>query len=100
MLFSCTFYIGTSIRKCKAMISSSIYFKSCCSRHIRKDIWVSSDHLTKIKNVFANTSATSTFEIYPGTNHGFAYPNRDAYVKSAAEKHWDELIKLFDRNLK
>ena len=65
-----------------------------------KDIWVSNDHLTKIKNVFSNISATSNFEVYPGTDHGFAFPSRNTYVKSAAEKHWDELIKLFDRNLK
>ena len=65
-----------------------------------KDIWISSDHLTKIKNIFSKINAKSTFEIYPGTDHGFAFPNRNTYVKSAAEKHWDELIKLFDRNLK
>jgi carboxymethylenebutenolidase len=65
-----------------------------------KDIWVSSDHLAKIKNIFSNVPATATFKIYTGTNHGFAFPNRSTYVKSAAEKHWNELIKLFDRNLK
>ena len=65
-----------------------------------KDIWVSNDHLTKIKNTFSKISATSTFEVYPETDHGFAFPNRNTYVESAAEKHWDELIKLFDRNLK
>ena len=65
-----------------------------------KDIWVSNDHLKKIKGLFSKINATSTFEIYPETDHGFAFPKRNTYVKSAAEKHWDELIKLFDRNLK
>ena len=65
-----------------------------------KDIWVSNDDLTKIKSIFSHINAVSTFEIYPKTDHGFAFPNRNTYVKSAAEKHWDELIKLFDRNLK
>ena len=65
-----------------------------------KDIWVSNDKLTKIKNAFTNINAVSTFEIYPGTEHGFAFPNRNTYIKSAAEKHWNKLINLFDRNLK
>ena len=65
-----------------------------------KDIWVPNDKLTKIKDVFTNIKAVSNFEIYPGTDHGFAFPNRNTYVKSAAEKHWNELINLFNRNLK
>ena len=40
------------------------------------------------------------FEVYPSTEHGFAFPNRNTYVKEAAEKHWKKLINLFDKNLK
>lgn len=65
-----------------------------------KDIWVSNDHLKKIKRIFSKINAKSTFEIYPETDHGFAFPSRNTYVKSAAEKHWDELMRLFDKNLK
>jgi len=39
-------------------------------------------------------------EIYPGTEHGFAFPNRSAYNKPAAERHWQRMLALFDRNLK
>lgn len=39
-------------------------------------------------------------EVYPGTEHGFAFPQRPAYVKSAAERHWERMLTLFERNLK
>ena len=38
-------------------------------------------------------------EIYPGTEHGFAFPQRPAYDKAAAERHWVRLHALFARNL-
>ncbi len=34
-------------------------------------------------------------ELYPGTEHGFAFPQRAAYDKPAAEKHWQRLVELF-----
>ena len=39
-------------------------------------------------------------EIYPSTEHGFAFSERNTYVKEAAEMHWERLIHLFDKNLK
>jgi carboxymethylenebutenolidase len=38
-------------------------------------------------------------EIYPGVEHGFAFPQRMAYDKPAAEQHWARLNALFRRNL-
>jgi len=38
-------------------------------------------------------------EIYPGTHHGFAFPERAQYDKAAAERHWERLHALFGRNL-
>jgi len=40
-------------------------------------------------------SAPAEVEIYPGTEHGFAFPQRAAYNKSAAERHWERLVALF-----
>jgi carboxymethylenebutenolidase len=40
-------------------------------------------------------------ETYPGTHHGFAFPKREGiYNKAAAERHWERLHALFERNLK
>jgi len=38
-------------------------------------------------------------EWYPGTHHGFAFPQRPVYDKAAAERHWERLVALFARNL-
>jgi carboxymethylenebutenolidase len=38
-------------------------------------------------------------EVYPGTEHGFAFPQRPAYNRAAAERHWERLFALFRRNL-
>ena len=34
-------------------------------------------------------------ELYPGVEHGFAFPRRPAYNKPAAERHWERLFALF-----
>ena len=39
-------------------------------------------------------------EIYPDTEHGFAFPERAAYSKAAAERHWERMFALFDRRLR
>jgi carboxymethylenebutenolidase len=38
-------------------------------------------------------------EIYPGVEHGFAFPQRAAYDKLSAERHWERLAALYRRNL-
>ena len=41
----------------------------------------------------------ATVEWYPNAHHGFAFPQRPVYDKHAAERHWERLFWLFDRNL-
>ena len=38
-------------------------------------------------------------EIYPGARHGFAFPERPAYDRDAAERHWERLFALWRRTL-
>jgi len=38
-------------------------------------------------------------EWYPGAEHGFAFPQRAAYKKDAAERHWERLFALWRRKL-
>ncbi len=63
------------------------------------DMWVPEKVLKKIKIAFSKLKKCK-IEIFPSTNHGFAFPERNTYIKEAAEKHWDKLIKLFKKNLK
>ena len=44
--------------------------------------------------------ANARVEWFPGTHHGFAFPQRPVYDKAAAERHWERLHSLFDRNLR
>ena len=64
-----------------------------------KDKWVPEATLNKIKKKFSKYEKCS-IEVYPSTDHGFAFPERKTYVKKAAEMHWKKLIYLFDKNLK
>ena len=38
-------------------------------------------------------------ELYPGVHHGFVFPQRAAYDRDAAERHWERLLSLFRRRL-
>lgn len=49
---------------------------------------------------FAAHKVNGEVEIYPGTHHGFAFPQRPVYDKAAAERHWARLHALFARNLR
>ena len=65
-----------------------------------KDRWVPHDTIERLRHAFSNSDNKITFDIYKGTDHGFAFPTRSSYIEKAAEKHWINLMNLFDRNLK
>ena len=42
----------------------------------------------------------SRIEIYPGTMHGFTFPEDiDAFDEQANERHWKEILEMFERRL-
>ena len=51
------------------------------------------DQTVKSKNLNAEV------ELYAGVHHGFAFPQRAAYDKPAAERHWERLFALWRRRL-
>ena len=51
------------------------------------------DQTVKSKNLDAEV------ELYPGVHHGFAFPERAVYDKTAAERHWGRLFALWRRTL-
>ena len=65
-----------------------------------KDVWVPKKVLDKATLIFSNLKIKSKVEIYKGTGHGFAFPQRSTYNKKAALKRWEKLINLFNNNLK
>jgi carboxymethylenebutenolidase len=49
----------------------------------------------------AEVGAHARVEWYEGCHHGFAFPTRQgAFDKAAAERHYERMLDLFDRNLR
>jgi carboxymethylenebutenolidase len=63
------------------------------------DRWMPLDQVDPLKRALKEGDVTAEVEIYPGTEHGFAFPSRAVYVKPAAERHWERLFSLFRRRL-
>ena len=58
------------------------------------------DHvIPDLKATLAKTGVTSTVDIYPGTHHGFAFPERAVYDTLAAEDSWDKIFAMWQRKL-
>jgi carboxymethylenebutenolidase len=55
--------------------------------------------IAELKKLLERAGANFEIEIFPGTEHGFAFPQRYCYHKAAAETHWERLFDLFRRRL-
>ncbi|NQW09660.1 MAG: dienelactone hydrolase family protein [Alphaproteobacteria bacterium] len=53
----------------------------------------------ELRQLFEASGARGELEVYPGVHHGFGFPQRWCYDKPAAERHWQRLLALYDRNL-
>lgn len=76
--------------------------------NIRGEVYLAfgeKDHLTPpaqietVRDAFRKAGTQFDVEVYPGVGHGFVFPKRANYVKSAAERHWERLFDLFGRTL-
>jgi carboxymethylenebutenolidase len=63
------------------------------------DRWMPADQIDVLKASLAGQRVKAEVEVFPGTEHGFAFPQRPVYNKVAAERHWERLHALFRRNL-
>jgi len=55
--------------------------------------------VAELQELFDAAGTRGEIEIYPGVHHGFGFPERKIYDKPAAERHWERLIALYQRNL-
>lgn len=68
--------------------------------------WAETDHYAPLEELAPFTKALkdsgvkAEVELYKGVEHGFAFPQRPAYDKPAAERHWERLFALYARNLR
>ena len=74
--------------------TADIYF-ACAET----DVWAPLEMVAALGQAMADRAAPTEVELYPGVEHGFAFPQRPAYNKAAAEQHWDRLVSLYRRRL-
>lgn len=65
-----------------------------------QDEWAPPEMIDRLDAHLAGIGVRYRIEWYPGTQHGFVFPNRPAYQKAGAERHWERLLALFERNLR
>jgi carboxymethylenebutenolidase len=63
------------------------------------DIYVSDDEMDALKAHMATIDVSHTFELYPGTEHGFIFAERYCFSAEGAELHYQRVADLFDRCL-
>jgi len=63
------------------------------------DEWVSDNVIPDLKAELDAHSVSYTLDVWPGTGHGFCFPERDAYVEGAAEQVWTKVFAMYKRRL-
>jgi carboxymethylenebutenolidase len=54
----------------------------------------------KLREALTAAGVANEVTIYPGAKHGYTMPDLPVYDEGAAERHWTEMLKLFDETLK
>jgi carboxymethylenebutenolidase len=54
----------------------------------------------RLREALTAAGVENTVEIYAGAKHGYAPPDMPAYDEAASERHWREMLALFDGTLK
>lgn len=79
-----------------ASVAGELYF-ACAEL----DEFAPPEMVAGLETRLAEVGARARVEWYPGCHHGFAFPSREgAYDKAAAERHYERVLALFDRNLR
>lgn len=65
------------------------------------DKWAPPADIRQLQAGLQAAAAPHRVEWYPGVEHGFVFPQRAGiYNQAAAERHWERLFSLFDRQLR
>jgi len=63
------------------------------------DVWAPAETVAALDASLKADKINAEVEVYPAVHHGFAFPQRPAYDKASAERHWERVLALFRRNL-
>jgi carboxymethylenebutenolidase len=65
------------------------------------DRWAPPADIQALQQALRAAGTPHRIECYPGTEHGFVFPQRaGVYQREAAERHWERLFSLFGRHLR
>ena len=65
------------------------------------DRWAPPADIAKLQAALEAAGTPHRIEWYPDVEHGFVFPQRTGiFDRAAAERHWERLFALFDRNLR
>ena len=79
-----------------SLIKAEMYFAMA-----ENDKWADPKMVKDLDKHLKNLGTNYRIEWYSGTDHGFVFPKRGSiYNKASAEKHYERLLSLFERNLK
>jgi carboxymethylenebutenolidase len=53
----------------------------------------------RLESALQSAGVKHTVEVYPNVKHGFAVTDHPAFDRDAAERHWEKIFQLFERNL-
>ncbi|MEO8281113.1 MAG: dienelactone hydrolase family protein, partial [Ideonella sp.] len=85
-----------SPHKIAAKIKCESYF--ACAEF---DKWASQPDMLTLQGALDSARTPYRLEWYPGAEHGFVFPQRaGVYNRAAAERHWERLFSLLERNLR
>ena len=77
-------------------ILAALFLFACAEN----DDYVPQQEIDNLEAHLNTLDINSRIEIYPGTAHGFTFPeDNDEFDEEATERHWKEVLELFERRL-
>ncbi|MGW4531016.1 dienelactone hydrolase family protein [Nocardia sp. NPDC004340] len=76
-------------------ITAELYFA-----HAGEDHHMTPEHIAQFDKALAAAGVRHRTEVYEGAQHGYTQADTAAYDPASAERHYRELLALFDRNLR
>jgi carboxymethylenebutenolidase len=64
------------------------------------DRWFPEAMIAPLRDDLAAHGVNAEVEFCPGVEHGYVFPNRAAFDKGAAERHWERILALYGRRLR
>jgi carboxymethylenebutenolidase len=65
-----------------------------------KDPYFPDDQYVRLEKAIKDAGVDADLKVYHGALHGYAPPDMPAYDRGASERHWREMLALFDGTLK